>query len=1116
METADDADDVDVDVDVDVVAGGGAGLAFEDADAEAFAAKGEGGAPQGPGPRCHEQMALLTGPGREPWLVALAISTASASVPSPADLYPDAEACRRGLDPKYVQALNVGVDGVLELLTYVLDDEAALLCMPARIRTVEEMAEYGCRWLSERMVVEDARMAKRHAALKGLQPVRSGDPALDAAYVVVSRHSRVAALAALRNVGVPEDAFEEAMVEGVDTVHLPLTLAYDTEEYRERSAEARSLVGPAVDAVRKVLVTAVDAALVRLMRDVPVDIVGRLHFVRGLIDALWKDVALSRTKDAWPLVLLCFVLRSLRGRHPDPTAAGVHAADAFLARVGAFVEPLPPDPFVPLCMCGPTKNEALQGLVNFLFDVDVGDVPCLGLFLSEEGLEGPDAVNVVSLSTRLMDSAMPPLQQQSKTLRHHQMLAQQARPFATAAVCVKTVIERVQDVQGLDALQLCTLNPDNHRTTFANALSTAFRIALVTLVRCGALSLRAFHLAFSQLSVDRIENHLQLAGNQDVLEASPILGELLPRRGSKGFYLQAQSFVTLVAHAAAVAEEQEVLRARALHFRRELDAQGNVFSAIRDSDGDAGSSSDADSDSGASSVDSEATLEIVGGAGAGASPDARIRFSAAAHFRARSDAALRTVQRALDRVVRGTGIPDAVGGGVPAPVSSDVLPAESLWDSHDDILSLAESMSSTRELRLATVLLGNGGPPALSDEGGPAGALGPVKAALCTRLPVFAIACLLSVRTAARKTTALGAKWANATIRTHAVTLGVLAYLERAMQRQLLDMLAATQPCGPSSSPVTPPEPRRQGPPSRKRCRVTAEPEGEPDIAHAEPCALCMDPVPSSIGVRMTACGHVLCLSDAVQAAEARGMFDCPACGGPGGGPASKMVDGDAVRVRELMTASAWIGISVGRVEAAKADPANAGRVCSGCGWVAGPSFVQADDVAFACLHCATETCRGCMDILHPGLVCPVALARGAGGSDTVSVADLLSEAKLVPCPSCRAPITKDSGCNHMTCRQPDSRGVPCGTDFCFLCGDAISVQDIGAHYATMCYGPHQRHTVDMERARMRRVLLRSRASLKSPYTNRPVLMEVVDLALASLSNTDSSISAIAQTQQDL
>jgi hypothetical protein len=46
------------------------------------------------------------------------------------------------------------------------------------------------------------------------------------------------------------------------------------------------------------------------------------------------------------------------------------------------------------------------------------------------------------------------------------------------------------------------------------------------------------------------------------------------------------------------------------------------------------------------------------------------------------------------------------------------------------------------------------------------------------------------------------------------------------------------------------------------------------------------------------------------------------------------------------------------------------------------------------------------------------------------------------PCPRCNAKIEKTSGCNHMTCRE-------CHCDWCWLCGQDISVNGVTEHFST-------------------------------------------------------------------
>lgn len=61
----------------------------------------------------------------------------------------------------------------------------------------------------------------------------------------------------------------------------------------------------------------------------------------------------------------------------------------------------------------------------------------------------------------------------------------------------------------------------------------------------------------------------------------------------------------------------------------------------------------------------------------------------------------------------------------------------------------------------------------------------------------------------------------------------------------------------------------------------------------------------------------------------------------------------------------------------------------------------------------------------------------------------LYCELQTVPCPTCKTPIGKLDGCNHMMC-------VGCRTHFCYVCGKAISSNTPYEHFTlpdSLCYG---------------------------------------------------------------
>ncbi|KAI1059321.1 hypothetical protein LB507_003891 [Fusarium sp. FIESC RH6] len=73
------------------------------------------------------------------------------------------------------------------------------------------------------------------------------------------------------------------------------------------------------------------------------------------------------------------------------------------------------------------------------------------------------------------------------------------------------------------------------------------------------------------------------------------------------------------------------------------------------------------------------------------------------------------------------------------------------------------------------------------------------------------------------------------------------------------------------------------------------------------------------------------------------------------------------------------------------------------------------------CLLCHTETCLDCGGQGHPGRPCQA-------GDAEEDVWATMDQNRSVNCPGCGRMIALAEACNHMTC--------PCGSQFCFLCGE--------------------------------------------------------------------------------
>lgn len=111
----------------------------------------------------------------------------------------------------------------------------------------------------------------------------------------------------------------------------------------------------------------------------------------------------------------------------------------------------------------------------------------------------------------------------------------------------------------------------------------------------------------------------------------------------------------------------------------------------------------------------------------------------------------------------------------------------------------------------------------------------------------------------------------------------------------------------------------------------------------------------------------------------------------------------------------------------------------------------DATTVVKTCPVCTYVECRQCKTMSHPGIAC-TAIIDADTAADGISADDLVTECSdVVPCPSCRTPFSKISGCNHMTCnkRVPGTTDR-CGTHFCYTCGERVEIRPglLQQHYS--------------------------------------------------------------------
>ena len=205
--------------------------------------------------------------------------------------------------------------------------------------------------------------------------------------------------------------------------------------------------------------------------------------------------------------------------------------------------------------------------------------------------------------------------------------------------------------------------------------------------------------------------------------------------------------------------------------------------------------------------------------------------------------------------------------------------------------------------------------------------------------------------------------------------------------------------------------------------------------AEEETCSICLDG-----GVdRALSCGHAFhdaCLADLVRSRVDEARVRDIRCPGTADAPACDVALSDD-EVRGLLDAE-------GRDRYARflrlaEDPAAV--ECPSCGAAA------AGEGVVTCGVCFLDFCKVHGTAHPPDAASCRRFARRHRRAERRSRRAVENLSK--PCPGCGAPVCKSSGCNHMTCS--------CGTNFCWLCGDAIVLD-----------GPEIEHAPPRPRSRSR------------------------------------------------
>ena len=126
-------------------------------------------------------------------------------------------------------------------------------------------------------------------------------------------------------------------------------------------------------------------------------------------------------------------------------------------------------------------------------------------------------------------------------------------------------------------------------------------------------------------------------------------------------------------------------------------------------------------------------------------------------------------------------------------------------------------------------------------------------------------------------------------------------------------------------------------------------------------------------------------------------------------------------------------------------------KVCPNCSWL---TTIKTDkkarkwkesDIHITCEKCELEWCFKCHAPWHKNITCKEFRRGNKDFKSWIAGKDVKGNANGHHCPSCKIPIQRSTGCNHMTCSD-------CRCEFCYRCGCRfVNLPGIlGDHYSTL------------------------------------------------------------------
>ncbi|KAI6040641.1 hypothetical protein EDC04DRAFT_2674701 [Pisolithus marmoratus] len=214
-------------------------------------------------------------------------------------------------------------------------------------------------------------------------------------------------------------------------------------------------------------------------------------------------------------------------------------------------------------------------------------------------------------------------------------------------------------------------------------------------------------------------------------------------------------------------------------------------------------------------------------------------------------------------------------------------------------------------------------------------------------------------------------------------------------------------------------------------------------------CGICLDDVPKDNVAQVECCAHMICrncLRDFIctKIEEHRFPISCPICLASGGrqepAPITRsLVEQIGVTEEHYRM---WV-----EMEMAQFSVLLHCRMCKQSAFVDRQDYDAMQNIVCPVRHCNHVWCKDCQQTVIVGG--PKHSCDGSAELDS-----LVKRKGWRYCPSCKTPIQKVSGCNHLMCIVPG-----CNTHLCYVCGGLIvrsALRDevrnaITKHYSKKC-----------------------------------------------------------------